>query len=127
MEAYVGEAGNVVKAWSQRAAIIRCMRTLRAPEVKQKMDELQQKQVEDALDPPMSLILAAAGAYGSTYVALRRPLRSRPLLLQLAACGPPAAVLCMGGLCIGRRLLKDLLSRDSALTQELRPHCSELV
>eukprot|EP00439_Symbiodinium_sp_Y106_P033580 s5644_g4.t1 len=99
-------------AWSQRLAIVRCMRTLRAPEVRQKMDELQQKQVEDALDPPMSLILAAAGAYGGAYAGLRGPLRSRPLLLQLAACGPPAVVLSLGGLYISHRLLKSLLTRD---------------
>ncbi|CAE7398925.1 unnamed protein product [Symbiodinium sp. CCMP2456] len=113
-------------AWNQRFAILRCMRTLRAPEARQKMDELQQKQVEDALDPPMSLILTAAAAYGAAYAGLRGPLRSRPLLLQLAACGPPAVVLSLGGLYISHRLLKSLLMRDGALTRELRSHCSEL-
>ncbi|CAJ1427242.1 unnamed protein product, partial [Effrenium voratum] len=103
---------QMAEAWWHKVAIVRCMRTLQVPKVRDKMDEWERRQVDDALDPPTSLIFAAAGAYGATFVGFRRLLKARPLLLQLVACGPAAATLCIGGLLISHRLLGDLLKRD---------------
>ncbi|CAL1134740.1 unnamed protein product [Cladocopium goreaui] len=115
-----------------KAAIVRCMRFLQVPATREKMDESERKQassgkVDDSLDPPTSLIIAAAGVYAGTYASFRRVLRARPLLLQLVACTPSAVTLCMGGLFISQRLLKDLMKQNGPISVELRTRCSELI
>eukprot|EP00435_Cladocopium_sp_Y103_P020212 s1031_g4.t3 len=106
---------NADALW-HKAAIVRCMRFLQVPATREKMDESERKQVDDSLDPPTSLIIAAAGVYAGTYASFRRVLRARPLLLQLVACTPPAVTLCMGGLFISQRLLKDLMKQNANLS-----------
>ncbi|CAK9042723.1 unnamed protein product [Durusdinium trenchii] len=111
-------------------AIIRCMRSLQAPGMRETMNESERQQVDDALDPPTGLIVASASLYVLTYGGPGRALRARPLLRQLVACAPPAAALCLGGLVISQRLLQDLLQRNgepSPVSAELRKHCSELL
>eukprot|EP00913_Durusdinium_trenchii_P014406 g13512.t1 len=40
------------EAWWHKAAIIRCMRSLQAPGMRETMNESERQQVDDALDPP---------------------------------------------------------------------------
>mmetsp|Transcript_113341 Transcript_113341/g.354483 ORF Transcript_113341/g.354483 Transcript_113341/m.354483 type:complete len:170 (-) Transcript_113341:20-529(-) len=117
---------GLAESWRHRRAVVRCMRYLRATQ----LDEAQQQEVDDALNPPLSLILGAGGVYAVAFAGLRRTvrgLRARPLVLQLAACAPAGAFLCLGGLCRSHALLRSLLARDpqGALATRLRPTCGE--
>mmetsp|Transcript_55577 Transcript_55577/g.172208 ORF Transcript_55577/g.172208 Transcript_55577/m.172208 type:complete len:145 (-) Transcript_55577:20-454(-) len=117
---------GLAESWRNRRATVRCMRHLRAVE----LDPSLRQEVDEALNPPMPLILAGGGVYAAAYAGLLRTrrLQGRPLVVQLAACAPAAAVLCLGGLCRGHALLRRLLERDpgGALASDLRAACGEL-
>mmetsp|Transcript_57535 Transcript_57535/g.168493 ORF Transcript_57535/g.168493 Transcript_57535/m.168493 type:complete len:142 (-) Transcript_57535:5-430(-) len=117
---------GLADSWRHRRSTVRCMRYLRATE----LHEAQRHEVDEALNPPLALILAAAGTYIASYAGLQRlrQLRARPLVVQLAACLPAGAVLCLGGLCRSHALLRRLMDRDphGALAVELRASCGEV-
>ncbi|CAE8598251.1 unnamed protein product, partial [Polarella glacialis] len=94
----VGVMGSLTRSWQSKGAIVRCMRYLTGPDARDVMDDHQRLQVDEALDPPVGLIAAAGSVYALTFAGLRKPLRARQVLLQVLACGPAAAVLCLGGL-----------------------------
>merc|ERR1719265_1917857 len=89
------------------------------------MSAADQKQVAEALDPPMTLLLSAGGAYAAFFAGLRRSpqMRARPLVLQFFACAPAGVVLCLGGLWRSYDLLQSLMRRNTESTplgRELR-------
>eukprot|EP00930_Biecheleria_cincta_P061081 TRINITY_DN46651_c0_g1_i1.p2 TRINITY_DN46651_c0_g1~~TRINITY_DN46651_c0_g1_i1.p2 ORF type:complete len:131 (+),score=30.15 TRINITY_DN46651_c0_g1_i1:143-535(+) len=128
MEGLQAAVGDLASSWRNRVAIVRCMHSLKDTAVREEMNELQRQQVDEALDPPMGLIAAAASAYLASYAGLRKPLRARAAILQLAACGPAAVVLCLGGLCRSQGLVRSLLQGGATgqVAVALTP-CSELL
>mmetsp|Transcript_726 Transcript_726/g.1011 ORF Transcript_726/g.1011 Transcript_726/m.1011 type:complete len:144 (-) Transcript_726:61-492(-) len=119
--------------------VVRCMRYVHGPATEAGLvDETDKQDMEEALNPPMVIVAGAAAAYAGTNVALRygmpRLLRTRPLVLQLAACVPAGLILFAGGLSRCHSLLR-VLARDrgssaesgssgpSPLGRELRARC----
>merc|ERR1712113_303163 len=99
---FVAAGNGVLESWSQRREVLNCMRFIQSSEGTKLLSDkyiAAEKEVHEALDPPMPLILGAASVYAATFVSLRHALRARPLVLQLAACMPAGATLCLGGLC----------------------------
>merc|ERR1740129_1498302 len=125
----IGLGGDALaESWWHRRAVVRCMRQLRGAQ----LDEAQQQEVDEALNPPLGLIVSAGGTYVSTFAGLRRfsrSLRARPLVLQMVACAPAGLILCLGGLCRSHALLRSLLSQDSqsGVSMELRTTCGEVL
>mmetsp|Transcript_27458 Transcript_27458/g.60087 ORF Transcript_27458/g.60087 Transcript_27458/m.60087 type:complete len:122 (+) Transcript_27458:67-432(+) len=114
----------------QGRAVVRCMRYLQAAE----LNEAERREVEEALNPPLSIAVGAGTAYGASFIGLRRwspQLRARGLLLQLAACIPAGLVLGVCGLQRSHWLLQNLLRRDApggvGLSADLRSRCPEIL
>merc|ERR1711974_349717 len=113
----------------QWQGVMRCVRQLRVGELE--LDEKQQQEVDDALDPPsFDMIVAAGGAYGAGYFALHRffpALRTRPPLLKFTAGAPVVGFLCAYGLHRCRELLRSLMdNKTSELGKELRARCGRV-